>query len=248
MKEKKTRRRGKSCNNKIKLFLAVIGLFSFQHNCFCQLPQKNFNPDSLSENYFTELKKEFGNNKDYPPQFEKQILIALSYYPELKNSPILFRIRKRHGGLNTRATWPGIFELPRKRHFVITISDSTEEMLMSMLFKNLPFNAQVGVMGHELAHAADFFTMTTKQIILHALKNVSAKYIDRFEYNTDAICIAHGLGYQLLEWSSYVRKKMNRETWRGPDYIHRPMTKERYMNPDTIIKRIEANPIYQNVR
>jgi hypothetical protein len=244
MKGKKACRRRKSCNNKIKLFLAVIVLFSFQHNCFSQLPQKNFNPDSLSEKYFSELKKEFGENKVYPQQFEKQILIALSHYPELKNSPILFRIRKRHGGLNTRATWAGVFQSPRKRHFVITISDSTENALMPVLFKNLPFNAQVGVMGHELAHAIDFFHMTTKQIILHAVKNVSAKYIDHFEFNTDAICIAHGLGYQLLEWSRYVRKKMNRETWRGPDYIHRPMAKERYMNPSTIIERIKTNPIY----
>jgi hypothetical protein len=231
-----------------KSVLYILFLFLFPGFAICQSPQKSFNPDSLSENYFTELKKEFGNNKVYPPQFEKQILIALSYYPELKNSPILFRIRKRHTGLNTRATWAGVFQSSRKRHFVITISDSTENALMPVLFKNLPFNAQVGVMGHELAHAVDFFHMTTRQIILHALKNVSAKYIDRFEFNTDAICIAHGLGYQLLEWSSYVRKKMNRETWRGPDYIHRPMTKERYMNPATILKRIEANPIYQNVR
>jgi hypothetical protein len=238
----------KPCVHKTKILSAVLFIFSFPCFVFCQSPQKNFNPDSLSENYFSKLKKEFGNYKHYPQKFEKQILIALSYYPELKSSAILFRIRVRHTGLNTRADWPGVFESPRKRHFVITISDSTEEMLMPLLFKNLPFNAQVGVMGHELAHVLDFYTMTTKQIIAHTIKNVSAKYIDRFEYNTDAICIAQGLGYQLLEWSSYVRKKMNQETWRGPDYIHRPMTKERYMNPGTISKRIEANPIYQAVQ
>jgi hypothetical protein len=121
-------------------------------------------------------------------------------------------------------------------------------MLMPLLFKNLPFNAQVGVIGHELAHAADFSAMTSLDIIAHVVKNVSAKYIDRFEYNTDAICIAHGLGYQLLSWSSFVRKRMNRENWDGPDYAHRPMTKERYMNPGTIIKRIEADPIYRDAQ
>jgi hypothetical protein len=231
---------------KLFLFTAFFLFISFFANS--QAPRRNFNPDSLTEDYFRELKKEFGNKKNYPPQFEKPILIALSFYPELKNSPILFRIRTRHTGLNTRATWPGVFESSRKRHFVITISDSSEAMLMPNMFKNLSFNAQVGVMGHELAHVSDFLRMTTGQIIMHAIKNVSAKYIDRFEYNTDAICIAHGLGYQLLEWSSYVRKKMNREYWRGPDFAHKLMNIERYMNPSTILERIKQDPIYRDVQ
>ena len=119
---------------------------------------------------------------------------------------------------------------------------------MPLIFKNLPFNSQVGVMGHELAHAVDFFQMTTKQIITHVIRNISATYIDRFEFNTDAICIAHGLGYQLYDWSSLVRQKMNKTNWRGSDYVHRDMNKERYMNPETILKRIAANPIYQNIQ
>lgn len=238
----------RQCICKARVYLLAIIFLSISFCCQSQTPRKNFNPDSLPENYFLELKKGFGNNKQYPLQFEKQILIALSFYPELKNTPILFRIRTRHTGLNTRATWPGVFESPGKRHFVITISDSSENMLMPLMFKNLSFNAQIGVMGHELAHATDFLRMTTKQIIMHAIKNISAKYIDGFEYNTDAICIAHGLGYQLLEWSSFVRNKMNREYWRGPDFVHRPMSKERYMNPGTILERIESNPIYKDTR
>jgi hypothetical protein len=212
------------------------------------VPRKNFDRDSLSQSYFDVLKKEYGKYKQYPLQFEKQILIALSYYPELKNTPIVFRIRVRHTSLTTRATWVGIFETSERRHFVITISDSTEAMLMPLLFKYLPFNAQVGVMGHELGHVSDFMRMSSLQIIGHAVKNVSAKYIDKFEYNTDAICIAHGLGYQLLDWSRFIRKKMNRENWDGPDYAHRPMTKERYMNPPTIEKRIAADPIYKETQ
>jgi hypothetical protein len=237
----------KQCTSNARFFILSAIFLSITFLSYSQVPRKTFIKDSLTENYFSELKKEFGNKKQYPPQFEKQILLALSFYPELKNTPILFRTRIRHTGLNTRATWPGVFESSRKRHFVITISDSSEAMLMPFMFKNLSFNAQVGVMGHELAHVSDFLSMTTRQIIMHAIKNVSSKYIDRFEYNTDAICVAHGLGYQLLEWSSYIRTKMNREYWRGPDFAHKPMNIERYMNPGTILARIIQNPIYKDV-
>ncbi|SRR5258706_7620541 len=228
-----------------KLFLTNLILLLLSCFPFCQAPRKNFDPDSLSENYFTGLKKEYGHGKQYPKQFEKQILVALSYYPELRNTPILFRIRVRHTPATTRATWAGVFETARKRHFVITISDSTERILMAIILKHMPFNAQVGLIGHELAHVSDFSRMVSHQIIWHAIKNVSAKYIDKFEYNTDGICIAHGLGYQLLAWSSFIRRKMNRENWDGPDYSPKPMSKERYMNPSTIEKRIAADPIYK---
>lgn len=227
----------------------IIFLLIFLIPCFIfsQTPRKNFNPDTLDEMFFLKLKTEFGKNKQYPPQFERQILVALSYYPEFKNTPIVFRARIMHSVAFTRATWTGLFESREKRHFVITISAGTEPVLTPLLFKNLSFNAQVGLIGHELGHVIEFSNMTSLQIVAHAIKNVSAKYIDRFEYGTDSICIAHGLGYQLLEWSSFVRRKMNRENWMGPDYVHRSMPRERYMNPSTIMKRINDDPRYSYV-
>jgi len=222
-------------------------LFLFLLPCFLfgQEPRKNFDPGNLSPQFFSELKNEFAKNKRYPPQFERQILIALSYYPELKNTPIHFRVKKRHTPLTTRATWKGLPEKKTRRHFVIIISNETEAMLTPLLFKNLSFNAQIGVMGHELGHVADFSSMTTLQILRHVTRCISSKYIDRFEYRTDSICIAHGLGYQLLEWSKYIRKTMHSENWEGPDYVHEPMARERYMNPSTITKRINQSVLYQ---
>jgi len=222
------------------LFLFLSPFFTFG-----QKPGKSFEPDSISNQFIYELKSEFGKNKRYPQPFERQILIALSYYPELRNTSILFRIRKRHTPLDTRSAWLGLLEPRRKRHYVIAISDSSEPVLTPILFKNLPFNAQVGVIGHELGHVTDFSSMFTSQILKHAVRNVSTKYIDHFEFRTDSICIAHGLGYQLLAWSSYVRKVMHKDNWDGPDNAHQPMTRERYMNPSTIKKRISQLPLYQ---
>ncbi|MEO6453567.1 MAG: hypothetical protein ABIN97_05820 [Ginsengibacter sp.] len=209
-----------------------------------QVPQKHFNPDSLTQEYFSALKKEFGSYKKIPPVFEKPILIALSYYPELKNTAIRFRINRRHTPLQTRSTWGSLFKKKEIRDYVITISDSTESSLSPLLFKNVSFNAQAGAAGHELAHIADFSKYSFIQLIIHGIRNVSPKYLDRFEFKTDSICIAHGLGYQLLKWSENVRSKMNIINWRGPDYVHAPQHIERYMNPSTILQAIKANPKY----
>jgi hypothetical protein len=211
---------------------------------FSQQPRAVFSTGNLPDSFIISLKKHFGNNKEYPPEFEKQILVALSFYPELQNTPIRFRTKHRHSTALTRCTWAGLMETRARRHFVVTISDSTEAALVPVMFKNLPFNAQVGVIGHELAHVVDFSSMTTTQIIWHGIRNVSRKYLDKFEYNTDAICIAHGLGFQLLEWSIFVRKTMNTVNWGGPDNVHRKNNRERYMNPSTIVARIKADPLY----
>jgi hypothetical protein len=213
-----------------------------------QGPVKNFDPDSLPEDYFQALKKEFGLNKTYPAEIEKQVLIALSWYPELKNTPIKFRIKRRHSIALTRATFGGILQPAVSRHYVITISDSTESILSPILFKKQSFNAQVGIIGHELAHVVQYSQMNSFGLTRYLVSNISAKYVDRFEFNADAICIAHGLGYQLLAWSSFIRKAMNTESWRGPDHVHRKKQRERYMNPATILKRIEEDPFYRTSR
>jgi len=214
---------------------------------FGQEPTRVFTPDGFSNDYFFELGRKFGKYKTYPPQYEKQILIALSYYPELANVPINFRIKEKHTPLSTRSSWAGLLKEQESRDYVITISSSTEEVLMPILFQNLPFNAQVGVIGHELGHVIEFSSMPTIQIMEHAANNVSSKYIDHFEFKTDSICIAHGLGYQLLAWSTYVRQAMHKDNWDGADNVHKPMMRERYMKPSTIRKRINQSPLYQGV-
>jgi hypothetical protein len=212
---------------------------------FAQEPTKVFNHDSLSQSYFSELKKNFGIYKTYPPRYEEQILIALSYYPELKNVPIHFRVKEKHTPLSTRSSWSGLLKEQQKRDYVITISSNTEQALTPILFQNLSFNAQIGVIGHELGHVVEFRSMATLNIMEHAAQNVSSKYVDHFEFKTDSICIAHGLGYQLLAWSTYVRHAMHKDNWDGADNIHKPMMRERYMNPSTIKKRINQLPQYQ---
>lgn len=209
-----------------------------------QVPRKYFNPDSLDNNYYGTLRKEFGNYKKIPAIYEKPLLIALSYYPELRNTPIRFRVRKRHSIAQTRCSWTGLFKRKELRDYVITISDQTELLLTPLLFKNISFNAQIGVAGHELAHVLDFSGYSFLRIIVHGIRNTSPTYLDRFEFKTDSICVGHGLGYQLLSWSENVRKKMNTINWRGPDYAGRPQDIERYMNPSTILQQIEKHARY----
>jgi hypothetical protein len=125
------------------------------------------------------------------------------------------------------------------RTYIITISNKSIDKLTPILLENLPGDARIGVLGHELSHVVDFSSKSVWQSFKVAVSHVSPTYLDKFEYNTDLICIQHGLGPELAAWSSYIRDTMHTVYWRGSDYVNKGDTKyERYMNPDTIEKHM----------
>jgi hypothetical protein len=235
----------KACTGKLAIVTA-LSIFS-SLTSLARQPVKTFTPYSFTAAGYEELQQTFGQKKVIPAQFREQILIALSYFPELKDIAIVFRIKHTHTPLTTIPAATSVFKNSRNREYIITISDSSIDMLSPILLKRFSFNAQVGVLGHELSHVTDFSHHSTWGLIGNGIDHISTKWVDRFEYRTDSICIAHGLGYQLLDWSTSVRKAMHVENYDGADNVGEPMTRERYMNPSTIRKRIASNPIYYNV-
>jgi len=185
---------------------------------------------------------EFGNKKEIPPQFEKPILTALSYFPELKNVHIVFRIKKAYSSLTTKPNFAGVFKRKNRRTYIITISNETIDTLKPLLLQNLTFEQQVGVIGHELSHVVDFNSNNFPQTIGVGIGHISKKYLDKMEFNTDRICIQHGLGKYLLAYSKHVRETMHVHNWRGVDYVNKGNGNgkyERYMNPETIEKTMK---------
>lgn len=217
---------------------------------YAQTPQpvKRFERGDFSQEDSIRLLQEFGKNKILIPQFALQTLIALSYYPELKNTFIRFVYKPAFSTLTTKPNFPSLLLSGNKRTFTIIISDSSMQKIEPVILPKMDFNAQVGIIGHELGHVADFKQRSLLSLIGSGIGHVlSVRYIDRFEFKTDSICIAHGLGYQLLAWSNFIRNIMHTTNWEGADNINKmPMMRERYMNPSTIEKYIAKMPIYKS--
>ncbi|MEP6844795.1 MAG: hypothetical protein ABI861_02280 [Panacibacter sp.] len=181
-------------------------------------------------------------NKKIASQFAAPITTALSHYPELKNTRIIWRIKPAYTPLLTRPTFFSFLKLGDKRTYIITISDHTIDTLQHLLYSHLTYDEQAGIMGHELGHVLDFRNKNFLQSARTAFGHFSKDYIDRMEYHTDMICIQHGLGPQLEKYSTYVRTHMHVHDWRGVDHIFNNDEKhERYMNPETIEKIINAH-------
>ena len=228
------------------IVIAIIAVCVMGGNAAAQQPVKAFKRSDFTVADSLLLLQQHGNNKQLPLQFELQALVALSYFPELKNTHIRFIVKHAYSLLQTRPVGRGIFNR-HKRQFTITISDSTYWKLATIQLDNMNFNAQVGVIGHELSHVSDFIRRSFINLAMSGVNHLSAKYIDRFEYSTDSICIAHGLGYQLLAWSRFVRASLHTGDYDGSDNIDKPMLHERYMNPATIIARMKKMDMYKGM-
>jgi hypothetical protein len=165
----------------------------------------------------------YGRKKNLVKQYELQTLLALSHYPQLREVAITFYEEEAILPLASRPAPSSMLSGKDKWLYNIIISTKSVEALEPILLKNVPFNGQVGIIGHELAHTAYYQDKSVLQMLLIALNYPFPSFRAAFEKNTDRRTIAHGLGWQLLEYASFARKVMPYdETDLGSNYYLSP--------------------------
>ena len=193
-------------------------------------------------------KNVFGKKKSMPAEFEKQILAALSYFPELRETKITFTLIKSNSGIiETRPEWLSVFRNSKQRGYVVFIGDSSAKHSPPFKFRDSPVNGQVGIIGHELTHILYFSRRNTFGLLKTGIAHVSYRYMDNFENKTDSVCIERGLGYQLIDWNIYLRKAFGmKDPENGPDPFLSDTTRERYMSPERIRQVMEKSSVYED--
>jgi hypothetical protein len=153
------------------------------------------------------LRADFGRNKTIPSEYEEVVLKALSHYPELKNTRIVFQKKNDHpvpyGTVPTRASY---LKTSSGRKYVITLQEEAEPPVKLALFKNLPEEAQRAVIGHELAHVLQFHKHSIPKMLGSSLSYSAKKARREVERAADLTTIEHGLGFELFVHAVYIRK------------------------------------------
>ncbi len=159
-------------------------------------PQKQYEP--LSQHTKDSLMSEFGTNKDIPQQWEDQILIALSGFEDLRHTRITFKYAQ--GISTTMAAYPApASALFRPRRYLVVIGGHRARIPL----ESASFNAQIGVIAHELSHIADYQNQNLAGLIGIAGEYITKRSRTRYENQTDRATIIRGFGWQLLDWAQY---------------------------------------------
>jgi len=196
---------------------------------------------------FDSLSKIYGHNKIIPKRLEKQIIFALSYFPELVDSKIEFRIVKSNNGIiSTRPEFSGVLKSHSNRKYIVFINDTSADRKIPS-FINGPVNGQVGILCHELCHVVYYSHRSGIGLVGLAAAYMNSHFVDRFENKTDSMDIERGLGYQLIYWVNYLHKSF--EEMRGKNeplpFKEKP-DRERYMSVASINRVMSKSKVYGN--
>lgn len=154
------------------------------------------------ENRLSELKMDFGSNKEMPASIELECLTALSFFPELKHRKIIFRFGNPVSTMVSRPCPGSLFSRKSNRVYMIILKNPGLSA-NGLEWQKLSFNALVGWIAHELGHIVHYSSKTNIGVLLTGIAYAhpgSRKKLERF---TDQLVILHGLGTALYEGTAY---------------------------------------------
>lgn len=193
--------------------------------------------DSVSNSKKIEsLESLYGFNKKIPIKHELPCLIALSYFPELAHSAIIFKESKISTTLNARPTTLSLlFRNKKKRKYIVRINSKQKDSLVTL--NDVPFNAKIGLLAHEFNHFIDYSEKNIFGIIKRLFSYSNKKSKERFEKEIDSMTIKRGLGWQLYDWSEYVLNKSDAKL------KYKNFKKEIYLEPEEILEIITESKL-----
>lgn len=205
--------------SEFKIVVVLFAGFFLFGNLFSQsLPIRSYSrvSDSL---ILDSLRAEFGQNKIIAPGLELQALRALSHYPELKRIRIKFKLHRSKIAHSSQPGFATIWKPKNKRTYIVFVSTDVPDFYFQGMQWNLPYNAQVGVLGHELGHTTQYLNKRFLGLIWTGIKyGLSKRFVKRMEHETDQIAIHHELGWQLFDWSKIAHPLLE-QAGRGQNYM-----------------------------
>ncbi|MDR1717009.1 MAG: hypothetical protein LBS20_14330 [Prevotella sp.] len=186
----------------------------------------------ISDSLYTEWR----TDKEFIEEFRLQSLIALSFYPELKDVEIHFKYSNEATTMACRPNFSSL--LVGKRVYTIFINNNHN--FDGILLADVPFNAQIGVIGHEIAHIIDYEERNTLGIIQIGLNYLNNEDKRDYESSVDRITIQRGLGWQLYDWAQYSMYDSPRAT---DEY--KSFKRDIYLQPQQITEEMQIYSCYQ---
>jgi hypothetical protein len=183
----------------IVLIFSSMANVSHAQNC---LPSKKLD-SSYYNNAIDSLRNQFAHNKKFQKEFELPCLIALSQYPELQEVRIEFVYDKIRTTMAARPLASALFFKKKNRIYRIYINTDSSRV-KGVLLHQLPFDAQVGIIAHELAHIFDYENKSIWSIIKTGVGYLFDGYRVRLEHQTDMTVIKRGLGWQLYTFTDFL--------------------------------------------
>lgn len=175
-------------------------------------------------------------NKIFPESIKDEALVALSHYPELKDTAIEFKFKDniKKSTMQAQPTFGSIFRAKENRRYVILISRKIQIEDESFTMDDIPSEVIIGWLGHELGHVMDYRDRTGLGMILFGLKYLfSGTHIKEVERAADTFAINHGMGEYILKTKNFILDNASFSA------NYKAKLRRLYMSPEEVMHLIE---------
>jgi len=197
---------------------------------FMLMPQIISDSVNLTEDLST-----FKTNKKIPAVIEQNVLKALSFYPELKETAINFVFKKniKKSVMQAQPVFTTLIKGREDRVYQINISSLFKLTHAAIPIHQIPDSIMIGWIGHELGHIMDFENRSNIGIVTFGFRYVfSEEYVRKAERVADTYAVNHGLGKYIVETKRFIL-----------DHTELPQAyKDKiarlYLSPDDIVEQV----------
>jgi hypothetical protein len=180
------------------------------------------------------------DNKVIPKIIEKEVIEALSFYPELYDTAIEFKFKDniKKSTMQAQPRFASFFKAKENREYVILISRKIQIEGEKFTMADIPSDVKVGWIGHELGHIIDYSGRTNVGMLIYGLKYLfSSAHIKEVERAADTYAIAHGMGKYILKTKNFILNNANL----SEKYKHR--IRNLYISPEEVMELINKDKV-----
>ena len=147
------------------------------------------------------------SNKIVPDTIWRETYVALSHYPELKDTPIEFRFKKniKKSFMQAQPKVGGLFKNRKNRSYLIFINEKFKIEDEVFDITSVPSEVLIGWIGHELGHIMDYRERSAVDLIWFGVKYITSNnYIREAERAADTYAVNHGLGQNIIATKNFI--------------------------------------------
>ena len=184
-------------------------------------------------------------HKIIPKIIKEEALIALSHYPDLKDTAIEFVIKPslKTSFMKAQPVFKTILNPSKNRCYKIFISEHFVVENKKVSLDEIPKNVLIGWLGHELGHIMDYKNRSGVDLIAFGIRYLfSQKHIREAERVADSYAVSNGMGDYILATKNYI---LNHADFSD---AYKNRIKRLYVSPDEILELIEETDSINNLK
>ncbi len=180
------------------------------------------------------------DNKIIPESIKKEVIEAISFYPELYDTAIEFKFKDniKKSTMQAQPRFASFFKRKENREYVILISRNIQIEGEQFTMEDIPSDVKIGWLGHELGHVMDYRERTNFGMLIFGIKYLfSSAHIKEVERTADTYAIAHGMGDYILKTKNFILDNASLSE------TYKERIRRLYISPEEVMELINENKV-----